>query len=56
MIYDVGIHSIQEFIPYSAEDFVEIYEAKTHKKADFGVNEIEFSFVLASELEIAVEI
>jgi predicted flap endonuclease-1-like 5' DNA nuclease len=51
MIYDVGIHSIQEFICYSAEDFIEIYETKTHKKADFGVNEIEFSLVLARELE-----
>lgn len=51
MIYDIGIHSIQEFIRYSAEDFIEIYETKTQKKADFGVNEIEFSLVLARELE-----
>jgi nucleotidyltransferase/DNA polymerase involved in DNA repair len=56
MIYDVGIHSIQEFIRYSAEDFIEIYETKTQKKADFGVNEIEFSLVLAKELESSSEI
>jgi len=56
MIYDVGIKSIKEFIKYTAEDFIRIYEEKNQKKADFGVNEIQFSLELARELDIAVEI
>jgi hypothetical protein len=56
MIYDVGIKSIKEFIDYTAEDFIRIYEEKNQKKADFGVNEIQFSLELARELDIAVEI
>ena len=56
MIYDVGIKSIREFAQHTAEDFVRIYEKETGKKADFGVNEIEFSLELAKELEIAVEL
>lgn len=56
IIYDVSIHSIGEFAKHTAEDFIEIYEKETGKKADFGVNEIEFSLELAKELEIAVEL
>jgi hypothetical protein len=53
MIYDLGIQSIRDFVEYSAEEFIVIYETQTQRKADFGVNEIEFSLVLARELEIA---
>ena len=56
MIYDVGIHSIHDFARYTAKDFIEIYENQTQKKADFGINDIEFSLELAKKLEIAVEI
>ncbi len=56
IIYDVGIKSIQEFVEHTAEDFIKIYEEKEQKKADFGVNEIQFSLELAKELDIAVEI
>ena len=56
MIYDVGIKSIKAFIEFTAEDFIRIYEEKNQKKADFGVNEIQFSLELARELDIAVEI
>jgi predicted flap endonuclease-1-like 5' DNA nuclease len=56
MIYDLGIISIQDFVSHSAEEFIEIYETKTKKKADFGVNEIEFSLEMAKVLEIAGEI
>ena len=56
MIYDVGIQSIKEFVAYTAEDFVRIYEEKEQKKADFGVGEIQFSLELAKELDIAVEL
>jgi hypothetical protein len=55
MIYDVGIKSIQELIAYTAEDLIRIYEQKTQKKTDFGVNEIQFSLELARELESMVE-
>ena len=56
IIYDVGIRSVREFVECTAEDFVRIYEEKEHKKADFGVNEIQFSLELAKELDIAVEL
>jgi len=55
MIYDVGIRSVAEFVEYTAEDFIRIYEEQTRKKADFGIGEIEFSLELAKELDIAVE-
>ena len=56
MIYDVGIKSIKEFVEVTAEEFIRIYEEKEQKKADFGVNEIQFSLELAKELDIAVEL
>ena len=56
MIYDVGIQSIKAFVDKSAEEFIKIYEEKEQKKADFGINEIQFSLELAKELDIAVEI
>jgi len=56
LLYDVGIISIREFTQYAAEDIIRIYEEKEQKKADFGVNEIQFSLELAKELDIAVEV
>jgi len=56
IIYDVGIKSIKEFVENTAEDFIKIYEEKEQKKADFGVNEIQFSLELAKELDIAIDI
>jgi hypothetical protein len=56
MIYDVGVHSVREFLNFSAEDFIRIYEEQTQKKADFGVAEIQFSLELAGELDLAAEI
>jgi len=52
MIYDVGIQSVRKFVRYSANEFINIYETQTQKKADFGINEIEFSIILARDLEI----
>ncbi len=51
IIYDVGIKSVKTFVKYSAQEFIRIYENKTQKKADFGVNDINFSIELAKELE-----
>jgi hypothetical protein len=56
MMYDMGIKTIEEFRGHSAQDIIRIYEKKEQKKADFGVNEIQFSIELAKELDIAVEI
>jgi len=56
IFYDVGIKTIEDFVELNAEDIVRIYEEKEQKKADFGVNEIQFSLELARELDIAVEI
>ncbi len=51
MIYDLGIKSIKEFIDHTPEEFILLYEKQTGKKADFGVNEIQFSIELAQELD-----
>ncbi|MCJ7535434.1 MAG: DUF4332 domain-containing protein [Anaerolineales bacterium] len=56
MFFDVGIKSIKEFVENTAEESIRIYEEKEQKKADFGVNEIQFSLDLAKELDVAVEI
>jgi nucleotidyltransferase/DNA polymerase involved in DNA repair len=56
LIFDVGIKSIKEFIALGAEDFFRIYEEKKQKKADFGVNEIQFRLDLARELAIGIEV
>jgi nucleotidyltransferase/DNA polymerase involved in DNA repair len=56
MIYDLGITSILSFIQVSADEFIRIYEEQAQKKADFGTNEIEFSLILAKELELAVDV
>lgn len=55
MIYDVGIRSVKEFVKFTADDFIKIYEEQTQKKADFGVGEIQFSLELAKELDTAAE-
>jgi nucleotidyltransferase/DNA polymerase involved in DNA repair len=56
MLYDLGIKTIGAFVSTTAEEVIRLYERETGKKADFGVNEINFSLALARELDIAVEI
>jgi hypothetical protein len=56
MIFDVGIHSVEEFVKVTAEEFIRIYEEREQKKADFGINEIQFSLQLAKELDVAIEL
>jgi hypothetical protein len=51
MIYDVGITSVKDFVKCSAEDFIEIYEKETNKKADFSASDISFTLEMAKELE-----
>ncbi len=55
MLYDVGVHTIQDFITHSAAEIIAIYEEQTGKKADFSTGEIEFSLELAKALHITVE-
>jgi nucleotidyltransferase/DNA polymerase involved in DNA repair len=50
LIFDVGIVSAKDFARHTAEEFIAIYEKKTKKKADFGVNDVNFSIEMAKEL------
>ncbi len=51
IIYDVGVRSVDTFKGLTARSFIQIYEEKMNKKADFGENEISFSIELAKELD-----
>ncbi len=51
IIYDVGVRSVETFKGLTARSFIQIYEEKMNKKADFGENEISFSIELAKELD-----
>ena len=50
LIYDVGILSAKKFVTISGKKFIEIYEKKLKKKADFSISDIDFSIELAREL------
>lgn len=50
LIYNVGVTSVQDFVTYSGEEMVNLYEENTGKKADFSSADIEFSLELAKEL------
>lgn len=50
MIFDMDIKSVQAFLNETPERFVQIYEEKTGKKADFRPEDIQLSFELAKEL------
>lgn len=50
MIYDTGIDSVEKFVQYSAGEFIEIYENKTQKKADFRETDINLSIDLAKQI------
>jgi len=51
IIYDVGVTSVEAFKVLTARTFIQIYEGKMNKKADFGENEISFSIELAKDLD-----
>lgn len=50
LVYDTGVHSITDFVTYSGEEFIALYEEKMQKKADFGLADINFSLEMAQEL------
>ncbi|MBT3271931.1 MAG: DUF4332 domain-containing protein, partial [Spirochaetales bacterium] len=54
IIYDAGITSVKAFAECGAHAFMRMYEEKTHKKADFRIEDIEFSLELARELTSVV--
>lgn len=51
IIYDMGVHSIADFITYTGEELIGIYEKKTGKKADFTLSDINFSLEMAQQLQ-----
>jgi uncharacterized protein DUF4332 len=55
IIYDVGVRSVEAFKGLTARSFIQIYEYKMNKKADFGENEISFSIELAKELDTLLQ-
>jgi hypothetical protein len=50
LIFDAGIHSMKDFIEVTPEEFIQLYEKKNQKKADFSVADIQFSLDLARGL------
>ena len=55
MLYDTGIHSIQELIQYSPEEIIQLYEDKFQKKADFSLRDMYFSLEIAKSLYLGVD-
>ncbi len=52
ILYDCGIHSINEFRGYTPRQVIDLYEKKTGKKADFSVSDIKFSLDLVRVLDL----
>ena len=50
ILYDTGIHSINEFRGYSPRQVIELYEKETGKKTDFSSSDIKFSLDLVHAL------
>jgi len=55
ILYDTGIHSINELRNYSPRNVISLYEKKTGKKADFSTSDIKFSLDLVQVLDIGKE-
>ena len=55
LLYDTGIHSINEFRSYTPQQVIDLYEKKTGKKADFSSSDIKFSLDLVQVLDIGIE-
>ncbi len=50
MLYEAGIDSVNTILRYSGEQIREMYETKTHRKADFTARDIDFTLEIAKEL------
>ena len=55
ILYDTGIHSINEYRSYTPRQVIDLYEIKTGKKADFSTSDIKFSLDLVQALDIGKE-
>jgi len=56
ILYDAGVHSINEFRSYTPQQMIDLYESKIGKKADFSISDIKFSLDLVQALAIGKEI
>jgi hypothetical protein len=52
ILYDCGIHSINEFRGYTPRQVIDLYENRTGKKADFSASDIKFSLDLVQVLDL----
>jgi nucleotidyltransferase/DNA polymerase involved in DNA repair len=50
ILFDTGIHSIQDLIQYEAEEIIQLYENKFQQKADFSLRDMNFSLEIAKSL------
>lgn len=55
LLYNAGIHSINEFRSYTPQQVIDLYESKTGKKADFSISDIKFSLDLVQVLDLGKE-
>jgi predicted flap endonuclease-1-like 5' DNA nuclease len=51
ILYDSGINSVNVFVDYSAQEIINIYENVTKRRADFTLDDIQFSLDIAKHLE-----
>ena len=56
ILYDTGIHSIEELKSHSAEEIIRLYEDKFQQKADFSLRDMNFSLDIARALDIGVDL
>lgn len=52
ILYDCGIHSVNEFRDHTPRQVIDLYQKKTGKKADFSASDIKFSLDLVQVLDI----
>ena len=55
ILFDTGIHSIQELIQYTSEEIIMLYEDTFHQKADFSLRDMNFSLEIARALFLGVD-
>lgn len=53
ILYETGIHSIDELKKFSSLQVIDLYESQTHKKADFTESDIQFSLDIIKALELS---
>lgn len=51
IIFDSGVKSVKEFKTYTGEQFIKFYEDSTGKRADFTIDDINFSIEIAKMID-----